>query len=305
MLELVIREHRTPLGDGACTRMLEVDGAGPPLLLLHGFSDSADTWRPLLLRLERAGRRAVAIDLPGFGNASDARPGAILPQFDAAISAGADRAGVFPPPLLVGNSMGGLAALHFANRHLVGLAGVVPVCTAGLHHPIWIRIMVSPALRPLLPKLGSRPLKDAAAAVLRRDGRLADETREPARRYLGHLSPPRIAHQISIADRLLSEQEYPLEMGSIESPVLFIWGAQDRIAAWRLNASRLLRMAERAPGARNEVIPKCGHTPQLQAPGRLLTILEDFCPADPVRAAGRPTDVRPPADGRFPKAGGY
>ena len=59
-------EHRLYLA-GYHTRALELEGDGPPLLLLHGYSDSADTWRILLDRLARAGRRAVAVDLPGFG----------------------------------------------------------------------------------------------------------------------------------------------------------------------------------------------------------------------------------------------
>ena len=36
---------------GVATRVLEVDGDGPPILLLHGFTDSADSWRPLIKEL--------------------------------------------------------------------------------------------------------------------------------------------------------------------------------------------------------------------------------------------------------------
>jgi len=61
-------EHRLELA-GFETRALELEGSGPPLVLLHGFADSADTWRTLLDRLGRADRRAVAVDLPGFGTA--------------------------------------------------------------------------------------------------------------------------------------------------------------------------------------------------------------------------------------------
>src|SRR5881392_1373577 len=50
---------------GFTTRVLELEGSGPPLVLLHGWADSADTWRPLLDRLGRIGRRAIAVDLPG------------------------------------------------------------------------------------------------------------------------------------------------------------------------------------------------------------------------------------------------
>ncbi|MCW2990833.1 MAG: alpha/beta hydrolase fold protein, partial [Solirubrobacterales bacterium] len=59
-------EYRLDLA-GHATRALELEGDGPPMLLLHGFADSADTWRRTLDRLARRGRRALAVDLPGFG----------------------------------------------------------------------------------------------------------------------------------------------------------------------------------------------------------------------------------------------
>jgi pimeloyl-ACP methyl ester carboxylesterase len=30
--------------EGVRTRALEIEGAGPPVVLLHGYADSADTW---------------------------------------------------------------------------------------------------------------------------------------------------------------------------------------------------------------------------------------------------------------------
>src|SRR3954468_16633266 len=66
-------EHRLELA-GFETRALELEGEGPPLLLLHGWADSADTWRLLLDRLGRDDRRAVALDMPGFGTAPPPSP---------------------------------------------------------------------------------------------------------------------------------------------------------------------------------------------------------------------------------------
>ena len=48
----------------------EVAGAGHPLLLLHGFTGSAATWRALAAQLG-PGVRAIAVDLIGHGQ-SDA-----------------------------------------------------------------------------------------------------------------------------------------------------------------------------------------------------------------------------------------
>src|SRR5204863_10196337 len=76
-------EHRLELG-GFATRALELEGTGPPLVLLHGFADSADTWRLVLAELGRREQRALALDLPGFATAAPLRrEGSVLDQLDA------------------------------------------------------------------------------------------------------------------------------------------------------------------------------------------------------------------------------
>ena len=49
---------------------VEVSGVGPPLVLLHGFTGSHESWVSLRSKVER-GNRVVAIDLLGHGK-SDA-----------------------------------------------------------------------------------------------------------------------------------------------------------------------------------------------------------------------------------------
>src|SRR5262249_17845255 len=117
-------EHRMEFA-GYETRVLELEGSGEPLVFFHGWSDSADTWRCVLARLGRAGRRAVAVDLPGFGAADPLAKGPTLPQLDefgtAVLSyagAGARRNGRegSTRAVAVGNSLGGCVALRLAER---------------------------------------------------------------------------------------------------------------------------------------------------------------------------------------------
>jgi pimeloyl-ACP methyl ester carboxylesterase len=61
-------EHRIELA-GYETRVLELEGGGIPTLMLHGYADSAVTWRHALALLARRGQRAVTVELPGFGTA--------------------------------------------------------------------------------------------------------------------------------------------------------------------------------------------------------------------------------------------
>ena len=65
-------EHRLELA-GYDTRVLELEGDGVPIVMFHGYADSADTWRKSLALLGRRGHRAIAVDLPGFGTADPLR----------------------------------------------------------------------------------------------------------------------------------------------------------------------------------------------------------------------------------------
>lgn len=54
---------------------VEEHGAGPPVLLLHGWPDSARLWRHQIAPLVAAGRRVITPDLRGFGRSD--RPEAV------------------------------------------------------------------------------------------------------------------------------------------------------------------------------------------------------------------------------------
>ncbi len=54
--QVALRERHENVG-GFSTRVARTDGVGPAVVLVHGFGDSADTWRPLMRRLVAAGTR--------------------------------------------------------------------------------------------------------------------------------------------------------------------------------------------------------------------------------------------------------
>ncbi|WP_409368220.1 alpha/beta fold hydrolase [Mycolicibacterium insubricum] len=95
------------------TRALVTTGSGLPVVLLHGYGDSAETWRGVLDRLAAAQRPGLAVDLPGFGQADRRRPGPIVPQLDAFVDAILADTG---PAVLVGNSLGAATAVRAAAR---------------------------------------------------------------------------------------------------------------------------------------------------------------------------------------------
>ncbi|HVL97535.1 MAG TPA: alpha/beta fold hydrolase [Solirubrobacteraceae bacterium] len=270
-------EHRLTI-DGYATRVLELEGDGPLLLLLHGWGDSADTWRPLLDRLARAGRRALAVDLPGFGEATPLGPGAMLPQLDA--FAGALVAQLDEPAVIAGNSLGGVVALRLAERADLPLEGVIPIAPAGLDMPRWFDLVErDPLVRTLLalPVPYPRPvLQRAVGEVYRRLAFARPALADPqvvamfARRHAGRGD---VARLLASGRRLLPELHAgAFEFDRVCRPVLLVWGTRDRM----VSHSGARRLQAALPDARVELLEGCGHCPQLEAPDRLADLVLAF-----------------------------
>ncbi len=99
----------------------------PPVLLLHGFGANSGFWRPLSQRLRKAGISHATVDLePVLGSIDDY---ADLIEAQAMLLCAATGASQL---VVVGHSMGGLAARAWMRRH--GSERVVKLITLGTPH---------------------------------------------------------------------------------------------------------------------------------------------------------------------------
>ena len=282
-------EHRLELA-GFSTRALELEGAGPPVLLLHGYADSADTWRLVLDTLARRERRALAVDLPGFGAADPLRPeGSMLEQLDAFARAGADLLAADGDPVVVaGNSLGGVVALRAAEHDHAPLAGVVPIAPAGLDMPGWFSIIErDPFVKLILstPLPLPEPLLRAAVGEAYRQlafARPRAAAREVVRAFTDHHSTKdRVVRMLDNGRRLLPELAEPFRLERIGCPVLLVWGDRDRMVSHR-GAERLTAAL---PDTEVRLLEGIGHCPQIEAAGTVAELLVEFAGAASRRAA--------------------
>ncbi len=273
-------EHRRSFG-GYATRVLELEGDGVPLVLFHGYADSADTWRQTLALLARQGRRAIAVDLPGFGTAERLRPDPILPQLDDFAAAVLAYAGGRPrrPVIAVGNSLGGCVSLRLAEHKGTRLAGVVAVAPAGLQMSrLLYLVQADPVLRTLLALPAPVPSVVLRAAVARLYLQLAFgapgsvDRRVVAAFTHHHRNRATVAGYLDTARRLIPELRQPFVLERITIPVLLVWGDRDRLV-FHSGAERVLGAV---PGARLELLRGVGHCPQVEVPGRVAELLLDF-----------------------------
>jgi pimeloyl-ACP methyl ester carboxylesterase len=128
---------RTVDGNGLRIAYVEIAGAEPPLLLVHGFTDTSRSFS--LLAPHLAGRRLIIPDLRGHGG-SDAGGGFHIEDFAGDLALLISRLGL-DRPVVVGHSLGAMIAIRLAAGHpesvggLVLLAGAVKADIAD-HHPM-------------------------------------------------------------------------------------------------------------------------------------------------------------------------
>jgi pimeloyl-ACP methyl ester carboxylesterase len=283
-------EHRRRFG-GFETRVLELEGDGPPLVLLHGFADSADTWRVVLDRLGRMDRRAIAVDLPGFATADPLRDGKVLPQLDrfaaAVVSAVATESG--SDVVVSGNSLGGCMALRAAQREDLPIAGVVPVAPAGLDMARWFFLVErDPIMRTLLALPAPLPeaiVRQVVARAYRalafaRPGEIEPAIVDAFTSH--HRDRVTVRRYLETGRRLIPELNHKtcLRLDRVRCPVLVVWGDRDVMVA-PTGADRIVAAL---PDTAVELIEDCGHCPQIEAADQIAGLLASF-PLPLARAA--------------------
>jgi len=269
----MITQTRARYG-GVDTRVLVTSGHGLPVVLLHGYADSALTWRGVLDRLAAAHRPALAVDLPGFGQAGRRAPGPIVGQLDSFIDAVLADTG---PAVLVGNSLGAASAVRAAARNDAVKALVA------LDDPLSARHWLARRARnrPLPAKFWSGVSRMPVPAPM-----LRGATRWLAPKMLygprAKPDPDVIAYWTGLAARMRDVAAlgrdafaYAYESANghngirVNCPTVIVHGARDRIIP--VHSSRTLHRL--IPGSELVVLPASGHCPQLDDPAEVARII--------------------------------
>ena len=260
---LRFRHVKTP---GAKISVMEA-GEGPPVLMLHGLGATKASFLPTVAALAES-HRAIAIDLPGFGDSEKPLRAAYDPAFFARSGValldalGIDQADV------VGNSMGGRAALE------MGLSAPDRVGRLVLLTPslAWLRSRPWAApLRLVAPQLGLiQPAPRAIVESLVRRLVPAQESEWTAAgvdEFLrSYLSPSGRAAFYAAARNIYlesprGENGFWTRLSDLEAESLFVWGSLDQIVP--IGFAR--HVHEALPGARHLALD-CGHVPQMERP---------------------------------------
>lgn len=267
--ELRTRDPGTP---GRTVRGIHYieQGSGFPVVLVHGFGCSSVQWMYTVPALAAAGYRAIALDLPGFGESRAPEAPIRTSRYAFDLIRFLDDLKL-PQAALIGNSMGGFVSWYAAAQAPDRVAALVLADPAGAPPPenavTGHRLMPGATAGAILGALVKVSFTSALTRPLVKPV-ISLTYGDPARMSRGVFeSLHRAAREARIVYAGKLKWDYPRTdaaslLSSIKCPTKLVWGALDRIVPIEC----MKFFADNLAGAACEVLPDAGHVPMLEKP---------------------------------------
>lgn len=225
-------------------------GERAPIALFHGLASCAADYAPLMRRLRRRHRRIFAPDLPGHGRSETPDAPLTADRLTASMLTLMDRV-IDEPVIVFGNSLGGIAAIRYAQARpenvralVLASPGGAPMDAATLDafkqtFDLTTKAAAQDFMRRVLgaPQPGMSLLARGARVRMARPG---------PRSLLANVTPEVLLR--------------PEDVTGLRPPTLILWGEEDDVLP---RASRRFFSANLPPHARFEPLPGFGHTPYM------------------------------------------
>ena len=246
------------------------DPDGPPLLLLHGVTDSWRSFERVLPHLPPS-LHAFALTQRGHGDAGRPATGYRTRDFAGDVAAFAEALGL-APAIIVGHSMGSTNAQRFAVDHPERVRGLVLAAAFGSYRDnpavmgFW-ESGVSQLTDPIDPAFVREFQESTLAQPVPSeflDAVVQESLKVPARVW-------RAAFEGFLEDDVAGA------LGRIQRPTLIVWGARDAICRRRDQDALLAAI----PGSRLIAYETAGHALHWEEPERFAADLVAFAESLP------------------------
>ena len=255
---------------------------GDPVVMIHGVGGWAENWREVMEPIAATGRRAIAVDLPGFGESEAPKRvahfgprDAFYPRFVVALL----DAMRLRSAHLAGNSMGGAVAYMTAVSAPERVRSLTLAASGGLGTDIalFLRLATLPGMIALAKRFG-RPShgRDVLRTCFYDPSRIPSQLYEEVDRY-GLSSYPEFVRALRSGVDLRGvrpelRRAWIDRASSYAGPVLVVWGREDAVLPLHHvdDARRIF------PQAELRIIERCGHLLMVERPAEFLAAFLPF-----------------------------
>lgn len=242
-----------------------------PILFLHGFGSSLQTWDAWAEALSNE-YRVISLDLPGFGLTGEDPSGIYTDQRSVEVIEAFLKELQIPKVVLVGNSMGGKFAWQFAARYPDQVAKLVLISPDGYASP-GIEYGKKPEV-PAIAELYRYFFSKTFLAMNLEPAYANPKTLNDAlvNRYYDLMLAPGVRGAILGRMQQTVLQDPIPSLATIKIPTLLLWGEKDAFIPIA-NSNDYLKVM---PNAKRVSLPNIGHLPQEEQPTIGLAALKEF-----------------------------
>jgi haloalkane dehalogenase len=246
-------------------------GDGPVALAVHGYPTSSYLWREVLPSIAEAGYRALAPDLPGFGDSPADLPGTWERQIEN-VERFRRSVGVERTALLV-HDWGGLIGLRWACDHPDAVTALVISDTGFFPEGKWHGLARTLQTEGEGEQVVEHMTRDLFAAGVRSvSASMPEDAIDEFFKAYG--DPDRRRSQLDLyrSGDFSKLEPYRGQLAGLGVPALILWGARDEFAP----VAGAHRFSKEIPGSRLVVLDDAGHFLMEDDPGRVGSEIRRF-----------------------------
>lgn len=242
------------------------------LILLHGMSASADTFRDLMAAFAYS-YRVIAPDIPGFGYSENADP-YTFQRLTVWLKGFVEQLGISSAHM-AGHSFGGALAVSYALAETDDVRSLILMAPSVLRpgkYPQWLRRFAQSEFSEWILQLGV----SASRLMLQRQMRAAfyDPTPFDASLWERRRRDYENARASAAVLRASAMHDIRSDLQKIRQQSCIIWGTQDPV----LEPGDAMLLNELMPQSRTQLhlLPECGHIPHIEQEAQVIDIVGKF-----------------------------
>jgi pimeloyl-ACP methyl ester carboxylesterase len=246
---------------------------GSPIVLIHCFTCAIDWWDRMMPLLQRD-HRVVALDLLGHCGSEKPDSGYSIENQADLVAEALGRLGV-RDATVVGHSLGGTVSVALAERAPQLVGRVVIVDTGPTHEEGDLGLIARLGFAPVVGEAFWRTKPDFA---VRQGLEVAFapgfDVPDAFVEDVGRMTYSAYDQSPTASEDFGKEKGLDERMRDTGKPLLVIMGAEEQIIDDP--ASRLAEYRSTVPGARTELLPGAGHSPNVEQPARTAALVLAF-----------------------------
>lgn len=239
----------------------KIAGEGEPLLILHGWGGSSDSWIKVQKLLAMAGYQVIIPDFPGFGKSkTPSKPWGVGDYADFVLNFIENFK--IQNLFILGHSFGGRIAIKFAVEYPDKIKGLILCDSAGIKPKADFKTRIIFEIA----RIGN------AVFTPKHLVRLKDWARNIFYIFLRRKDYVKAKGTMKDTIKQVFAEDLLPELPKIKKRVLIVWGEADKMVPLRYG--RMFK--EKILGSEIKVLPKIGHSPHLECPEELAGIILKF-----------------------------